>query len=365
MDRIISYIEVFLMTKKIVISKKENQIFNKVMGKLVGNNTIPHKQYDKIKDTIEILKFSWKKLAIFAIWFSIASFVISAGALLGDRKIIQIIILLFFNTPKVIMMVIFGVLSSLILWWGYIRKKTNPQRYISNEIILFCAAITTFIAIDFMDGVVSLSKLHFHFDVLLSSLAFGVIGYCYRSKFIWFLSIFTFGSWMGAQTGYYARYMYYWISMDNPLYFIVFGMVLISLALVIRKVPSLRMFYNVTRNFGLLYFFIALWCLDLLGINYRFGSEEAKLHLMYCSLIFALGSVCSIYIGLRLDDKAFRSYGIVFLFINLFTTYFQMFWDSIHKAILFFIFGVCLLLIGLFAERIWIKSEKLLKRIKI
>ena len=66
-----------------------------------------------------------------------------------------------------------------------------------------------------------------------------------------------------------------------------------------------------------------------------------------------LVAVAAIWHGLRHDDGASRGFGLVFLFINLYTKYFEYFWDASHKAIFFFLLAVSFWLIGSKAEALW------------
>ena len=78
-----------------------------------------------------------------------------------------------------------------------------------------------------------------------------------------------------------------------------------------------------------------------------------QIELIHWGLVFALAALAAIVFGLKCDDYASRSFGITFLFINLYTKYFEYFWDSMHKALFFFIMAVSFWFIGTRAEKIW------------
>ena len=48
-----------------------------------------------------------------------------------------------------------------------------------------------------------------------------------------------------------------------------------------------------------------------------------------------------------------RGYGAVFLAINVYTRFFENFWDAMNKGLFFLILGGSLWLLGSKAERIW------------
>lgn len=106
---------------------------------------------------------------------------------------------------------------------------------------------------------------------------------------------------------------------------------------------------------GLLYLFIALWILSIFG-NYGdmdSWNDVKQIELFHWGLIFGLVAIGAIYYGLKNDDYTSRSFGITFLFINLYTKYFEYFWNGTHKAIFFVILAVSFWFIGQRAEKIW------------
>lgn len=69
-------------------------------------------------------------------------------------------------------------------------------------------------------------------------------------------------------------------------------------------------------------------------------------------LLFAVAAV-SVYISLKTDDGMLRGFGLTFLGINLYTRYFEYFWDGMNKVLFFLILAASLAVIGRYAERIW------------
>jgi len=90
--------------------------------------------------------------------------------------------------------------------------------------------------------------------------------------------------------------------------------------------------------------------------------EVKQYELFQWGLLFGLVAVGAIYYGLKQDDYTSRSFGITFLFINLYTKYFEYFWNGTHKAIFFLILAISFWFIGQRAEKIWnlefLKKEK-------
>jgi hypothetical protein len=80
-----------------------------------------------------------------------------------------------------------------------------------------------------------------------------------------------------------------------------------------------------TEVIGLLYLFIALWILSIFG-NYGNVMEwqgVRQYELLHWALLFGVVAVAAIWYGLKRDDAVLRGFGLTFLFINLYTRYFE------------------------------------------
>ena len=81
-----------------------------------------------------------------------------------------------------------------------------------------------------------------------------------------------------------------------------------------------------------------------------------QIELFHWSLLFGLAAIAAIYHGIKEDDPMTRSFGITFLLINLYTRFFELFWNNVHKAIIFSLLAVSFWIIGTRAEKIWTVS---------
>ena len=105
----------------------------------------------------------------------------------------------------------------------------------------------------------------------------------------------------------------------------------------------------------MLYLFIALWIMSIFG-NYGGLDEWQKvkqIELFHWSILFAAAAIGAIYHGVKYDDAMTRGFGLTFIFINLYTKFFEYFWDGTHKAIFFAILALSFWYLGVKAEKIW------------
>jgi len=215
--------------------------------------------------------------------------------------------------------------------------------------------LTTAAAIAYLGKAFDTGSGHFSILLFLAALIYGIIGYLFPSQLVWIFSMLSLGSWFGAETGYVSGWGAYYLGMNYPLRFVIFGTVLIAAGMAFGSYARTKVLRTSTLSMGLLYLFIALWILSIFG-NYGDLYEWGKIrqiNLLGWGLIFGICAAAAIFAGLKLDDKMFRSYGITFLFINLYTKFFEYFWDLTHKAVFFVILAGTFWLIGQNAEKIW------------
>ncbi len=100
--------------------------------------------------------------------------------------------------------------------------------------------------------------------------------------------------------------------------------------------------------FGLLYFNCALWFLSLRG-----GWDEQG-HVTLWVLVLTVAAIGQIIVGARLADAKFTGFGVVFLAIDLYTRFFEHFWDKLSMGLFFLVAGVTGLALG-FVFELWAK----------
>ena len=301
------------------------------------------------------MSFDWRRVAKYSFWLATACVVISISSLLADEWIIELFKKLF-NAPEAVKCVGFATLAGLLYFWGLRRKKAFPQKPYSVEAIFFLGVAATAVSIAFLGKAVAMDSGHFSILLLLAAIIYGLLGLFFPSKLVWLFSLFSLGAWFGSETGYVSGWGAYYLGMNYPLRFVLFGLLLILGGEGAFKIWRKRNdFLRPTRAVGLLYFFISLWILSIVG---NYGDREAweqvkQIELFHWSLLFAGAAIASIWHGVRWDDGMTRGFGLTFIFINLYTRFFEYFWSGTHKALFFALLAVSFWYLGTKAEAIW------------
>ncbi len=86
--------------------------------------------------------------------------------------------------------------------------------------------------------------------------------------------------------------------------------------------------------------------------------EQREKSSPWLNLTLPLVAIAATLFGIRHDDAIARGFGVTFLFINLYTRFFEIFWDNTHKTLFFAMLGASLWYLGTRAEKIWQLGEK-------
>ena len=180
--------------------------------------------------------------------------------------------------------------------------------------------LTTVLATDFSRGSDDWPALVGLQTVLLVAMAYAlgnrlVLGHASVTAFAWF----------GGETGYVSGWGMYWLGMTYPLRFAAAGCAAMAIASAHAQWGGrYQSFARVYAHFGALVLHLALWFLSIFGdfadrvVNWHNDGERLAF-----TGVWAAVSVAFILTGARTGIGLLRSYGIVFLIVNVYTFYFQ------------------------------------------
>jgi hypothetical protein len=337
------------------VARKKAKIIISAVREWENESQLSPEDSQKLLQSIEVIPFDWQRLAKYSFWIAIICIIIAVQALFLDlEKIFSFI----WQRPLI------GVLFCLLLaaaffFWGLQRRARHPGKIFSNEAVFFLGVLAVAVAITFLGKAIGSGSRHFSFLILLATIVYAALGLWLPSRLVWWFALVSLGSWFGTETGYVSGWGAYWLGMNYPIRFVLFGLAVLGFSFVLKNSPRFADFFTVTYVMGLLYLFIALWILSIFG-NYGDMTKWYKagmFELFYWSLLFAAAALITIFLGLKYDDTLARGFGITFLFINLYTKYFEYFWNHLHKAIFFGILGISFWYLGSRAEKIWLLGE--------
>ena len=336
------------------LPKKKARIVLEAVETLGRSQVIDAATAERIRSSIHAIPFDWRRLARYSFIVAIVCVVIAVGAAVADEWLMNLLAELF-NLSWSLKSLGCAAISAGLIILGLRRRELHPDKIYSNEAVFFTGVLGIAGSIACLGKAVDTGSGHYSLLILLAALVYGVLGIALESKLIWGFCLLSLGGWFGAETGYMSGWGAYYLGMAFPMRFVLFGLALTLASLLMPRRPRLAGFFGLTRVVGLLYLFIALWILSIWGNYQGYDDWHRASHweLFHWSVYFVIASAAAIYYGLRNDDGVLRGFGLTFLGINLYTRFFELCWDGLHKAVFFAVLGVSFWLIGSRAESIW------------
>jgi hypothetical protein len=248
-----------------------------------------------------------------------------------------------------------AAIAGLFYWWSLRRQAAHPEKRYGNEALCFLGVLATAGAVGSFGEALSSGSDHVSVLFLLATFVYGAIGLAFPSTQVWVFALLSFASWVGFETGYMSGWGAYYLGMNYPARFLGVGIVLVVASHLFHSWPARRPFWKPTFVVGLLFVFISLWIMSIFGNYGELGAWNRAGYgeLLGWCIAFAVASGLAIGYGLQRDERVAVGFGITFLFLNLYTRFFEHFWSPLHKAVFFALLGVSFWAIGSRAETIW------------
>ena len=335
------------------VTKSRAKVIKAALSDWANEGLLAPDKAEELAKSIEIAAFDYKKLAKWAFISACLCFAVAFVSLFASTAVKEFLILLSLLPLGRFLLACF--LAGVTYRWAISRARKEPERRFRNEAAMTLAVFLTAWAVGEVGLLLDSGSGHFSLLLLLACGIYFGVGWFAKSQTVWLFALLSLGGWFGAETEYWMGG--YYLGMGQPLRFVLFGGVLTGAAFWLRKRPPFKPFFTITLIMGLLYLLVALWILSIWGngSDYYRGSH---LELLSWSVLFSLAACGAIWLGLKTDIKLLRGFGLTFLFINLYTQFFEYFWGAMNKSIFFGLIGLSLWLLARKAEKIWLLMEK-------
>ena len=234
------------------------------------------------------------------------------------------------------------------LWYPGVRMATDPRRlhpYTGAALVTasLAAAFGTFVLLHIALGGEPEGQT-IPTIMLLTGVLGALTAYRHRLRWPLLLALLLFFHGLGAWHA-YGGHGAYFADIQDPKLMAVVALATIALGVWHERrleTGSLRRcigFGGLYLIFGLLYLNLSLWFLTLPR-----GSLDWV-------LTFTAAGIAQIVVGARLHDARFTGFGIVFLAIDLYTRFFEHFWDRLSLGMFFLLGGALAMAFGHACER--------------
>lgn len=344
---------------KLKVDRQENDFLNETINHWEKGGLLHADKAAQLRETLEIKGFDWMRLAKYSFWIALICGGVSFTFLIVNDTVVKWLKSLYY-TPDIVISIISGIAAAFLFYWGRRRERLYPEKVFSNEAVVFTGVLFTACCIAYLGKTFDNGSGHYSLLFLLSVFIYGFLAWRMQSRLIWLFALVSLGSWFGTETGYQTLWADYFLGMNYPLRFVLFGLLLVGACQLLRNQKWFAYFFEQTYVVGLLYLFLSLWMLSIFG---NYGNLDKwynvkQISFFYWGIISAVAAGGFLLYGLKRGDTIAREFGITFLIIFIYTKYFEYFWDNINKAVFFAILAASFWLIGRKAEKIWNLKSK-------
>ena len=242
--------------------------------------------------------------------------------------------------------------SALVMYFGARLASDKTQKHpFTGQALLTIGLIGLYASLSsiyLVSGGDKYSNVYGGF-MLITSVAALFTAYHFHLRWPLLIALLMFFHGIGSMSEYWGQGAYF-LSVQDPRSMSVVALLTIILGywheheLETTKFQNHIGFGSLYLIFGLLYFNLSLWILSL-------DFYKAQGAPLLWVLLFTIGGIAQIVAGARLKDSRYTGFGIVFLGINLYTRFYEYFWDSMSRAAFFTLAGIAALALAFVFEK--------------
>lgn len=340
--------------RRVKIDKKNAAFLTTVIHNWETHAVITTKEAEKLRRTVEVVPFNWKRLAVYCFWISVLCLLMAISSVLVDQWLMKVLEKIF-HAPASVKSLVLALLAAVSYYSGMHLHIKHPEKVIGSESLSMVGSMFVAGSLVYLGTMLDNGSGHFSLLIFFAVLIYGTLGLAFRSTMLWMLSLLALCIWYGTETGYLSGWGMFFLGMNYPLRYVLFSIVLLGISFVLKQFRRSILFVEPTYGAALFCTFVALWILSIFG-NYGNWASWAQVNqftLMPWSILVGTAALAAIVLGLKHDDSLARGFGITFFILNLYTGYFAFLWNSTHKAFFFSILAISFWLIGTKAEKLW------------
>jgi len=239
------------------------------------------------------------------------------------------------------------VMAGFIILYGVKLASDKQQKYSFTGQSLLTAGLigvyASLVSIYFVFDGDAYREVNPFFMLITSGVAF-ITAYKFHLRWPLLIALLMFFHGVGSMSQYWGNGSYF-LSVQDPRSMSVIALLVIiwgvwhEQEMEVNKLRRCIGFGHLYIIFGLLYLNLSLWILSL---------DRGELVWI---IIFSIVCIAQVISGARLKDSRFTGFGIVFLSIDLYTRFYEYFWDSLSKAMFFSLAGAAAMIFGYLCER--------------
>ncbi|MBO9619667.1 MAG: hypothetical protein J7539_11595 [Niabella sp.] len=334
------------------VNKKEATIINNAIDQWEQTQTLDPAKAGELRKTVSEYKDDLGSLTFYAFVAAISCTILAFGAIVLDERWIERL-RNFFSFSELLIGVVFLALSVFFIWIAKKRKQRYPDAVLSYESFTVLIVLSLGVAVTYLARAIGGGYSLYGLVILVLSIAYGVVSQYLQSKLLWACTLLTFvvsfavqsWSWSGPQHDYF-------LGMNYPLRLTVFCGALLLLLNGIRnsgtKIPDAEL----SSQFLWVLFLLSGLLVSVSGnLNYDVWSNIRQGRLWLWALGYSVLLCGLVVYAYKRKNEFFRDLVLLFFLLNIYTRYFEYFWDRTNKGIFFAVLALSFWLIGRKAEQ--------------
>ncbi len=335
--------------------KNGKRLIEQAIDEWTERGKLNAQQAAELRSTIKV-KARGQHIAQYFFFIALFCTLMAFGVLFLNEKLLERIKAYFLLSDLTISLIT-AVLSALWLWYiGGMRQHISTAAF---EVDMALGAMAVLTSLLYCCKALHLDKTYTAF-LSITVCVMIALATVMRSRALWILSLIIAIGWFGSWTTWLEQKGLF-LGMNYPVRYTVFGFFILGIYFLHRRIPLFAFAERFTYIGALTLIFCGFWGMSIFG-NFASLAEWQQVpqsHVLVYAIAFGLASAVSFYLGVKYDDDLARDFAILFLIINLYTRYFEYFWDTMNKGIFFLILAITFGLVGWWLER---RSKKALKR---
>ncbi len=325
------------------VNKQESEIIQSALDQWGKENILSPEEVERLKATLDVQRSERQTIAQYFFIIALSCALLAFGAIFIDEKLLEQL-KKYFSLNNIAIAIATGALTTAWFWYIY-RAKYRLSNW-TYEIYQVFGALGTLTSLVYFIKTISPGGAY-TLLFSLSGITLFALSIGFRSRSLWVCGLLALIAWFGNFTTDHST-AYLFLGMNYAVRYTVFGLLLLLASWVQLHIKPLQYSHRITYVVGLFLFFSALWAVSIFG-NVNYLSEWAKMrqvHVIGYSIVFAIAAIGSFGLGIKYKDDVARDMGILFLLANLYTRYFEFFWDSMNKGLFFLIIAVTFGILG-------------------
>lgn len=336
------------------LDKKEKELLENALKEWEQQNLLTNEKADELRSTLKT-STAGGKIAKYFFLIAIACTLLAFGAIFIDDKLLEHI-KHYFDVSNLVIAVSCTVIA--LLWFIYLARKRNAINNMIYEVYMVLGGLVTICAIVYYCKDIGFGPQYTGLLIAIT-LIVTTLSIYYKSRALWLGAVLALMGFYGSYAEWQQDSNNLFLGMNYPMRFTVFGVLIIAISFIQSKLSELKFSQKHTYIIGLLIFFTGLWGVSIFG-NYGHYDEwlqVRQVQVIGYSLILAIVSIAALLLGIKYEDDVTRDFGIIFILLNLYSRYFEFFWNTTNKGIFFLILAVSFAIVGWQIEKRFKKNR--------